>query len=691
MRVTSIFAVALLFFATGALAALRSPVYPMAMHIEQIIGQGGAPNTVRGFVGPVASARRERAGGAAAVGAGMGVDRMTTALQDPPGLGPVLLDGTETAAQIQRRAEVHFEDVRDGLAQRIAQLMCSDGTAAGRAGYGVSQAFYSFEQRVVANYASGARNQVLVWNMTLTTTCPTPGSATITPRITARKPLLKSPVNDVLYTAYIPSALASGLPAEWAYDGGGKLYYKLLDQAGNPLTAEMAIDVSGAFDEPGDPLDGSAISVAHHAGLVCMFDSSLPDCTVAPLDVRRLMDQFGVNLAIQDYARRLQPVYVDGFPDADGSPTMVPLGAIRLTRRTLTTSNCQEADYTNEGEFGFTLKRTVERWIMRRTPGETLDRDQVVRRLTFAGAADAPELARTKAYTLNKRLLVNQLSGIEHNVLSPFPNAAGAIGELRAWADFQSAAPGFQTWPLPPIEQTSVASTRVYGEQLFGVAGSTFVYPMTRLYAGIGVSCDLTNGTLKVIAGFTSSPTGDNDGWHPGATVVRFAELPGAGTGTYATGFGRAGSASCAGTVSFDGISRLYFKRPNTNHSLIYPGWGVPYGGCDSEEGVLVSFVQWEALSRLMTPDCGVGRWNPEVSSCTESTPLVPLYDGSPGCPPAAHPVHDRVTSAMIGCEYRYQAQGGWYDFRAPPPIRALRGVWQQLYPLTATPQIGGF
>ncbi len=688
-------------------AALRSPVYPLALHIEQIGSLNASiASKITGVIGPVTVARVETAGRTPGgknptMEAGFGIERMASTLPSAPGLPELRLTGAETGAELAQRVEDFVSTNRPPLAGEIAKLMCP--SSGGAKGYGVSQAFYSFEQPAWATYRGGVRRlTTVVWGMTVTAVCSTTGAAPV-PRMVSRKAEIKQRTTDVLHATYIPKSVGQGVPAEWGYPGGGFFHYRLLDQQGNPVTAEFSVDVNGVMDEtPETP--GVDQTVGSDDGVRCMFFCP----GKSPIDAHRLMNDFGVQVAILDYARRLEPVY-DEVGTENGRAVLAPRAMIRVTSRKLRMTSCTSAVFTNDGVYGYQLNRTVERWIVRYPPNTPLTENEVSTRMAMLGSVSVPDMATTdKTYGFEVATSGWPANHFIDKVLSPLPDATGNVGTLTSWSAFNQL-PGYATWPsLPGIveDSTGVAGMNLFHpERLFAIAQGGPSYIHANRFAGISVGCDTGTGTLRVIAGTSS---GVQNSWHPTPSAVTFASLPidRSGSGAFSTGYGPSGgSTTCTGSVTHDGQGNLVFTFPGEAKQPMY---GDPHAttACDTAAGGAVALPLREALLRLLNPICPAGStFNATTSMCERPAAFDTVCTTDEGaycysaCQSPKSSVYEWLPKGknganiwvLTGCATQSMLTQGWINYLSPaPPVRGAQSLTTFFAPYWTNPNSGG-
>lgn len=236
-----------------------------------------------------------------------------------------------------------------------------------------------------------------------------------------------------VYITYTPKAVASGLPANWAFADAGVFKWQLRKRDGTPQTDWVSINTNGAYDEP--TTNGSDPNF----GVNCLADKrSNPNCPAVFTDAKTLMQSTSSNGSIIDYTRSLQPQYTL-LSDGSQQPNM----AISFDTRSLTHNNsCTNGTIRTAGRYGLTLASTFDRYVF--------DEDSINPNLIKRTTTSSFSPTQGFDYTQVTALSISQVQGL---VINPF----APTGPLTS----TSAIPGVQ-YVAPIYETGDSGQTKIY-------------------------------------------------------------------------------------------------------------------------------------------------------------------------------------------------------------------------------------
>lgn len=312
-------------------APLTSSSEKTVLFVSQTVTESGVAN-VAATVGPLLTSER-----------GFGLQRLGTTAA--PGTVPVALPsinlagtyGTVTGRPTRgmvldianSKIKTNFPTLKSSLSNYMKQ-------------YGVSSGWYNYKQEVQVDANGVVETWSIYWDF----------FADLNGRGAFADAKLVPPDPKVLYVTYTPLAVDADLPQGWAYDGAGMVSYQLRNMEFQPLTDWVTVNVGGAYDAPQGGVE------FNDAGVTCLMDASNPGCAGGAIDVNRLLDATGAVMAVVDYVRKVEPVWVE---NTDGE--MVPKMSSRIDTREVTYNGCLETIFRNKGSFGYTLSTNMGRYL----------------------------------------------------------------------------------------------------------------------------------------------------------------------------------------------------------------------------------------------------------------------------------------------------------------------------------------
>lgn len=302
-------------------------------------------------------------------------------------------DGVSTKEQIRVIARDFMLPRAKGLIASLESWMGSNGVTGGT---------FVYQQEVQPKGVS--RRMRLVWQIIIADS----GRALYgDPKVIDGDP-------TVVYMLYTSKAVATGLPASWAWPDAGKLQWQLRRLDGTPVTSMTTIDTAGAFDEPatdGDP----------DWGVKCLTDFTVDaTCPKTFTSAKSLVEQTSSMGAIVDYVRMVQPVY-DEVPDpaAPSETAYVPRMSLSYDQREVSYTACAVGTYRNAGRYGFTLSTIVDRYMVAEGGSKPL----LANRFTGTSISPTQTFDRSVPVTLKS-------SALQPLVISPFDQSSSLVSYL---------------------------------------------------------------------------------------------------------------------------------------------------------------------------------------------------------------------------------------------------------------------
>ena len=329
------FALALLLAVVGAPPAQAAPLTASSektvIFVKQTVTQSGV-STVTAKAGPLLTSNK-----------GFGINELSTTVTPGSiavGLPSISLTGTyatgtgrPTRGMVLDVANSKIKTNFPGLKSSLSGYMKQ---------YGISSGWFNYRQEVEVDANGTVETWTIYWDF----------FADLNGRGAFADAKLVPPDPKVLYVTYTPLAVDDDLPQDWKYDGAGMVSYQLRDMDFQPLTDWVTVNVGGAYDAP-----QGAVEYAD-AGVSCLMDASNSGCSGGAVDVKRLLDSTGAVMAVVDYVRKVEPVWVE---NADGD--MVPKMSTRIDTREVTYNGCMETIFRNKGSFGYTLSTNMGRYL----------------------------------------------------------------------------------------------------------------------------------------------------------------------------------------------------------------------------------------------------------------------------------------------------------------------------------------
>lgn len=364
----------------------NAPVYFVTMTVAD-----DGSTTVRGSL----STLFDTSGGATLDLAGYRWEAITINSFNKLNVSPV----PQTRSYILNSATAHITTYVDGLKAEIAAYLVAKG---------VPTAWFTYEQMVkMTTNAEGTQWKwmKLIWNMRV--------DAAGNPMYGL--PKLIDPDPAILKVTYMPLRVTKDLPAEFRGDvldkdgqfaeEWGKVHWQLVNGRDAPLTEVSSFDVAGRFDEP-DVSDGTEYDL--DSGIKCLVDYRHcedydPDADESSqVSVQRLLEETGAVLAIVDYVRAVEPVYVDA-----GDDTLAPKMNWHITERSWVCDVLR-----NKGVYGYQLRQQIDRFLVSSDGPRPLDTLLIAQR---------EATAVSKAFNYEKTASAAELGGLNPatTIISP--------------------------------------------------------------------------------------------------------------------------------------------------------------------------------------------------------------------------------------------------------------------------------
>lgn len=480
-----------------------------------------------------------------------------------------------------------------------------------------AMALFTYDQRVAV--AGTSRPKHLVWSVIVGQDGgPRYGDA----QLVDEEPLL-------VYMVYTPKAVAAGLPAGWAYPEAGVLKWRLVNTRFEPQTDWVAVDTGGAFDEPEAAVDASGAPLPYdpNGKLACLVDrAAAPDCPTGYDDAKGLVDTHAATAAILDYTRRVRPVY-DSVPDPAGGFVDRPRLAMDVQRREVTYGSCSSTvKYRNQGEYGFQLDFTVDRYLVSPDGAAT----QVNR---FQGTGVSP----TAGFDVTNASVPTSAAASLFDKLVDLANPEGALVPTSSVANLIHLA------PLTTVGETLGAIYEKWVDLYSGRCGRGIM---------LSLRCDSARGKLQFrVADYVICDAE--------RLVIPYADV----TAEFDAGSAASGTLVNAGdgtvppvsyTYAFDGAASLSFVP--TLYADRFATAGVPVGGTSCPAGTV-----W---GPYLPPDSGEGpgfSFTP-VNGCVGGAPSA--AEGPPSCP----------SPMWLG--YTYDSWWGYVPVCVAPLNYSFRLTW---------------
>lgn len=332
-------AATLLLTVAGTLPALAAPLTlsseKTVLFVTETVSAGGAVN-VFAKSGPLTTSEQ-----------GFGINRLVSTAKD--GTVPAALPAITFAGAYGTPTGLPDSGtVLDVANARIKGAFPTMQSALGvyLKKYGINSSWFNFKQEVQLDANGVAETWTIYWDFfTDQNGRGAFGDAKLVP-----------PNPKVLYVTYTPLQVDKDLPSTWAYADAGVVKYQLRNMEFQPLTAWATVDVGGAYDVPQTDTQNA------NTGVACLMDATNPGCTFAAVDVKRLLDSTGATLAVVDYTRRVEPVWVT---QPDG--TQVPQMSTKIDTRDVSYTGCTDTSFRNTGTFGYTLSTRMGRYMANST------------------------------------------------------------------------------------------------------------------------------------------------------------------------------------------------------------------------------------------------------------------------------------------------------------------------------------
>jgi hypothetical protein len=337
-----------------------------------------------------------------------------------------------TEAQISTRARQRWFSEQAGVVSAVRAQMAARGA---------KSAVINVDQRVTVLSAAGDTGlRRLQWTIVLDASG----------RTVFGNPRVVNPDPTILYVSYTSQGVADGLPQSWTYPNAGQITWRVYTSNGTPITPWAVLTVNGAYDEP-QSVGGSVVDP--DAGIKCLFDEFRAGCPTGVPNVRSLATQVQPAQVIVDYTRRLTPMTQD-VPDPanPGQMFSTPLLGVNITLRQVQYSGCfGPAQYRNVGDYGYVLRRTVERYA-----GNKLTEEEAIaaggsaapndQRWSFVpmGQQDQTSLSPTQSYDRTVTVPASQVNSLGATILD-YSNLVRTAPidpvELAQWTAHQANPP----------------------------------------------------------------------------------------------------------------------------------------------------------------------------------------------------------------------------------------------------------